>query len=162
MLPAAPPRFSTTTGWPHFSPIFCASTRPRISVVPPGAQGTIMRTGFAGYDCPAACWGGKDRRTNAVIRSRRRMGMRIMAAAARLYGEHGFEIPLARIAREARVSEAVLRRRGGEKLLREQVLARLFAGRWEAEWDRLLVDRTLPLGERLARFYVEYRGKIER
>jgi len=42
------------------------------------------------------------------------------------------------------------------------VLARLFAGRWEAEWDRLLVDRTLPLGERLARFYVEYRGKIER
>jgi len=48
MLPAAPPRFSTITGCPHFSPIFCAITRPRMSVVPPGAHGTIMRTGLVG------------------------------------------------------------------------------------------------------------------
>lgn len=44
----------------------------------------------------------------------------------------------------------------------ERVLARLFAGRWKPEWDALLVDRRLPLGERLARFYAEYRGNIGR
>jgi hypothetical protein len=83
----------------------------------------------------------------------RRIGAKIIAAAARLYGEHGFDIPLSRVARGVRLSE---------QELRKQVLARLFAGRWKWEWDRLLVDRTLPLEKRLARFYVEYRGKIER
>ena len=38
----------------------------------------------------------------------------------------------------------------------------LFSGRWQARWDDLLVDRRLPLGERLTRFYAEYRGRITR
>lgn len=42
------------------------------------------------------------------------------------------------------------------------MLAQLFAGRWQAKWDALLVDRRLPLEERLTRFYTEYRGKITR
>lgn len=42
------------------------------------------------------------------------------------------------------------------------VLARLFAGRWQAEWDALLVDRSVSLEVRLTRFYTEYRGKITR
>jgi AcrR family transcriptional regulator len=88
---------------------------------------------------------------------------RVVAAAARLYAAHGFEIPLSRVARAARIPEALLRRRiGSGRQLRARVLARLFAGRWKAEWDALLVDRTLPLGERLTRFYAEYRGKIAR
>ena len=37
-----------------------------------------------------------------------------------------------------------------------------FAGRWRAGWNDLLVDRRLPLGERLIRFYSEYRGRITR
>jgi hypothetical protein len=68
-------------------------------------------------------------------------------------------MPLSRIARAARVPEARLRRTGN---LREQVLAQLFAGRWKPEWDSLLIDRRLPLEERLTRFYAQYRGKIER
>jgi AcrR family transcriptional regulator len=88
---------------------------------------------------------------------------RALAAAARLYAEHGFEVPLSRIARAAREPAARLRRRvGGRKRLRARVLAELFAGRWKEEWDALLVDRSLPLEERLARFYTEYRGNIER
>jgi AcrR family transcriptional regulator len=93
------------------------------------------------------------------MRESKRMGAKIIAAAARLYAEHGFDVPLSRIARAARVPEARLRRTGN---LREQVLAQLFAGRWKPEWDSLLIDRRLPLEERLTRFYAQYRGKIER
>ncbi len=91
------------------------------------------------------------------------IGERIVAAASRLYAEHGFEIPLSRIARAARVSPAVLTGAvGSKKALLALVFKRLFAGRWKPEWDALLVDRTLPLEARLSRFYVEYRGNIER
>jgi AcrR family transcriptional regulator len=93
------------------------------------------------------------------MRESKRIGAKIIAAAARLYAEHGFDVPLSRIARAARVPEARLRRTGN---LREQVLAQLFAGRWKPEWDSLLIDRRLPLEERLTRFYAQYRGKIER
>jgi hypothetical protein len=48
MLPEAPPRLSTTTCWPMFSDIFCASARAIVSTLPPGTSGTIMRTGFTG------------------------------------------------------------------------------------------------------------------
>jgi hypothetical protein len=78
---------------------------------------------------------------------------RALEAIARRYGEDGFEV---------RLPADLVRRAGGRKGLRARVLARLFAGRWQAKWDALLVDRSLPLETRLARFYVEYRGKIER
>jgi hypothetical protein len=78
---------------------------------------------------------------------------RALGAVASRYGEHGFDV---------RLPAGLVRRAGGRKGLRERVLARLFAGRWQAKWDRLLVDRRLPLGKRLTRFYIEYRGKIER
>ena len=88
---------------------------------------------------------------------------RILDAAWRLFAEHGFEVPLSRIARAARVSPAVLTRLvGTKKALLDRVFKRLFEGRWKPEWDALLVDRKLPLEERLSRFYVEYRGNIER
>jgi AcrR family transcriptional regulator len=93
------------------------------------------------------------------MRESKRMGAKIIAAAARLYAEHGFDVPLSRIARAARVPEARLRRTGN---LRDQVLAQLFAGRWQPQWDALLVDRRIPFAERLTRFYSQYRGKIRR
>ena len=37
MMPPPPPRFSTMTGWPMLSLIFCASVRASRSVDPPGA-----------------------------------------------------------------------------------------------------------------------------
>jgi AcrR family transcriptional regulator len=88
---------------------------------------------------------------------------RILDAAWRLYAEHGFEVPLSRIASAARVSPAVFRRCfATKKALLDRVFGKLFEGRWKAEWDALLVNRALPLDERLTRFYVEYRGNIER
>jgi AcrR family transcriptional regulator len=76
-----------------------------------------------------------------------------------VFAEHGFDVSLSRIARAAGVSR---RRIGSRRRLQERVLGRLFAGRWKAEWDALLADRSLPLEERLSRFYAEYRGKIRR
>src|SRR5688572_25720430 len=51
MLPAAPPRFSTTSDCPSFSVNLRASSLATTSVLPPGAKPTTIRTGFAGY-----CW----------------------------------------------------------------------------------------------------------
>ena len=88
---------------------------------------------------------------------------RIRDAAWRLFAEDGFEVPLSCIARAARVSPAVLRRCvGSKKALLDRVFKRLFEGRWKPQWDALLVNRALPLEARLSRFYVEYRGNIER
>jgi AcrR family transcriptional regulator len=89
----------------------------------------------------------------------KRMDGRIIAAAAEVFAEHGFEVPLSRIARAAGVSQ---QRIGSRTKLRERVLAQLFAGRWQPRWDALLADRRLPLEQRLSRFYAEYRGKIGR
>src|SRR5436305_1877202 len=54
IAPPAPPRLSTTKGWPSS---FCrpsAAMRPMMSVEPPGGNGMISVTGFAGHDCASA------------------------------------------------------------------------------------------------------------
>ncbi len=47
-LPEAPERFSTRTGWPRACRRWSATVRARMSVDPPGAQGTTMVTGRLG------------------------------------------------------------------------------------------------------------------
>src|SRR5688572_27806545 len=54
MVPA-PGRFSTTNGCPRRSDSLAANRRASVSLPPPGGYGTIMRTGFTGYDWAAAC-----------------------------------------------------------------------------------------------------------
>ena len=48
MLPFAPARFSTTTGWPSVWPSLSASTRAAMSGAPPGGIGTMIVTGRDG------------------------------------------------------------------------------------------------------------------
>jgi AcrR family transcriptional regulator len=88
---------------------------------------------------------------------------RILDAAWRLYAEDGLDVPLARIARAARVSPAVMKQSvPGRKALVDRVFKRLFEARWKAEWEVLLVNRKIPLEKRLSRFFTEYRGNIDR
>ena len=47
-LPPAPGLLSTMKGWPNTRPSSGASARARMSVVPPAAKGTTMRTGLLG------------------------------------------------------------------------------------------------------------------
>src|SRR5712691_2132514 len=50
----APGRLSTTNCWPSDSESLCATERAMMSVPPPAAEGTMKRTGFAGYAVWAA------------------------------------------------------------------------------------------------------------
>src|SRR5688572_14243108 len=50
----APPRLSTMTCWPRYSPSFGATTRATMSLVPPGGKPTMKRMGFEGYAWPDA------------------------------------------------------------------------------------------------------------
>src|SRR5215216_4636146 len=52
-LPAAPGLFSTTTDWPMAADSFGLIRRARMSEVPPGAKGTISRTGRSKFWAPA-------------------------------------------------------------------------------------------------------------
>jgi len=51
--PPPPLLFSTTSVCPSATFARSATTRATMSVVPPGANGTISRTGLAGYVCAA-------------------------------------------------------------------------------------------------------------
>jgi hypothetical protein len=53
----APGRFSTRTCWPIVSVIFPATIRARMSVPPPGVNGTMTFTGRFGYGAPCP-WAG--------------------------------------------------------------------------------------------------------
>src|SRR5260370_11739434 len=48
MVPPAPPRLSTTTGWPSRSPTCAATGRAKMSFDPPGGNGTIQFRACAG------------------------------------------------------------------------------------------------------------------
>src|SRR5512134_3484457 len=48
MLPPAPVRFSTRTGWPHVSCMRAAIVRVSVSSAPPAANGAMKRIGFDG------------------------------------------------------------------------------------------------------------------
>src|SRR5688572_12665446 len=48
MIPPAPPRLSITTLWPSRSPSCWPMARPTTSLLPPGGNGMIRRTGFDG------------------------------------------------------------------------------------------------------------------
>jgi hypothetical protein len=54
VVPAAPARFSTITCCPRRSPRRCWTTLAMMSVVPPGGNGTMMRTGRVGQPSWAA------------------------------------------------------------------------------------------------------------
>src|SRR3979490_1192125 len=55
MLPAAPARFSTTTGWPHLSDSFSPIMRGMTSALPPAGEGATILTALFGYACACAC-----------------------------------------------------------------------------------------------------------
>src|SRR6516164_8134821 len=55
MLVPAPALFSMNTVWPHIAESFSASMRATISVGPPAATDTMIRTGFVGYPAFDVC-----------------------------------------------------------------------------------------------------------
>src|SRR5258705_2714832 len=76
MLPRAPALFSTMNCWPNSSEILAATTRARMSVVPPAAKGTTSLTGRVGHCSARAGRGESDSAPSAAapVRTERRFG----------------------------------------------------------------------------------------
>src|SRR5467141_2280454 len=49
ITPPAPDRLSAITGWPRAAASFAPTARDKRSVVPPAANGTMIRIGLVGY-----------------------------------------------------------------------------------------------------------------
>lgn len=85
----------------------------------------------------------------------------IVQAASELFAERGFDVSTRDIASRLGVTQALLYRYFPSKeALIDRVVAVRFGGdRSNPDWDVLLADRTLPLAERLIRFYEAYRRR---
>src|SRR5579859_7127577 len=93
MLPPAPPRFSTTIGWPSAADSGSSTMRPRTSMVEPAPNGTTARIGFVGHCCAAAASGRQAARSAAATLNAKRCmalllcGMAILQAQPELLAD---------------------------------------------------------------------------
>jgi AcrR family transcriptional regulator len=85
----------------------------------------------------------------------------IVREAVRFFAEHGFGGRTRELARRLGVTQPLLYRHFPSKAaLIDRVYEEVYLNRWKPEWERLLDDRTIPLAERLTRFYQDYARTI--
>ena len=94
LLPA-PGRFSTTNCWPSRSESHWPTKRATMSVDPPGANGTIKRTGRVGYVCPFAMSGTTGRAAAPAARCRNRRRGSLMVLSQRSFCGTSLPVPFA-------------------------------------------------------------------
>lgn len=87
----------------------------------------------------------------------------IVEGASLYFAEVGFDGSMRDLAARLGVSHALLFRYFPTKdVLIDRVYDRIFLSRWDPAWDGLLDNATLPLAERLKRFYAGYLRAIDR
>jgi AcrR family transcriptional regulator len=102
---------------------------------------------------PAASGSGSRRRRLSPL-ARERM---IVEGAIRFFSEHGLDGQLRDLASGLGITHTLLYHYFPTKqALIERVYAELFEGRWRAEWEVLLDDKTLDVQAKLTRFYIDY------
>lgn len=85
----------------------------------------------------------------------------IIEEAVRFFAEVGFGGDTRELAKRAHVTQALLFRYFPSKdALVERVYHEVYLGRWNPYWEMLIQDRTLPLEERMVRFYRLYAQTI--
>ncbi|MFV8834688.1 TetR/AcrR family transcriptional regulator [Aquisalimonas sp.] len=85
----------------------------------------------------------------------------IVDEAIRFFAEVGFEGQTRELAKRLGITQPLLYRYFPSKeSLIERVYQETFFQRWQSRWDDLISDRSLPLEERLVRFYKEYTRAI--
>jgi AcrR family transcriptional regulator len=96
----------------------------------------------------------KTRRKNMRSEDREKQ---VLEGAVRFFAEYGFEGQTRELAMRLGISHAVIYRhfQSKEELI-ERVYEHVYTSRWRSEWDSLITDRSLPLVERLLKFYHEY------
>ncbi|MBI1775158.1 MAG: helix-turn-helix transcriptional regulator [Proteobacteria bacterium] len=104
-------------------------------------------------------------RRKEVAEPRRRLEQgereaKILAEGAAFFAEAGFSGTTRALAERLGVTQALLYRHSPSK---QAIIDRVFQVRIgdsrNAEWDRLIADRSLPLADRLIRFYQAYRAR---
>lgn len=79
----------------------------------------------------------------------------------RFFAEVGFGGDTRELARRAHVTHALLFRYFPSKdALIERVYQEVYLGRWNPYWEELIKDRSIPLRERIVRFYALYAQTI--
>ena len=104
-------------------------------------------------ESPAASGDGSLRRRLLPL-ARERM---IVEGAIRFFSEHGLGGQLRDLASSLGITHTLLYHYFPTKqALIERVYAELFEGRWRAEWEVLLDDKTLDVQTKITRFYMDY------
>jgi AcrR family transcriptional regulator len=86
----------------------------------------------------------------------------IVRAAIRFFADHGFSGSTRELAARIGVVHGLLYRYFPTKeALLERVYQELFAGSFKEEWVGWLRDRTVPIRERLIRFYADYATQVQ-
>jgi AcrR family transcriptional regulator len=85
----------------------------------------------------------------------------IVRRATAFFAERGFDASTRELAAELDITQPLLYRYFPSKddLIRE-VYHTVYLGRWQPEWDNLLLDRSRPIRERLQNFYEVYTDAI--
>ena len=85
----------------------------------------------------------------------------IVKEAIKFFAEVGFEGRTRDLAKRLGVTQPLLYRYFPNKeSLVERVYQEVYLGRLKPEWSSLVIDRSIPLRERLLTFYTEYQGAI--
>ena len=85
----------------------------------------------------------------------------ILEAAIRFFAERGFEGQTRELAKQVGISHsAIYRHFPSKEALVERVYQHVYIGSWQPRWADLIVDRSLPLHDRLTQFYQEYAERI--
>lgn len=99
------------------------------------------------------------RRVRMAPHDRKQM---ILEAAIDFFAKHGFSAQIRELARELKVSQGLIYRyfKSKDELL-HRVYEHNFLRRWNADWESLICDRTMPLSDRLKEFYSSYLNAID-
>ena len=81
----------------------------------------------------------------------------IAQAAVAFFAEVGFDGDTRELARRMGVTQSLIFRYFPSKAaLIERVYQEVYVGRWNTYWESIITDRSMPLQERLLRFYKDY------
>ena len=81
----------------------------------------------------------------------------IVQAAIAFFARHGFDASTRDLAKELGVTQPLLYRYFPTKeALVDRVYEEVFVRRWNPEWEEWLADRSVPLVERLKRYFKDY------
>ena len=85
----------------------------------------------------------------------------IVAAAIRLFSEHGFESSTHDLAESLGVTQpAIYKHFPTKDDLINAVYERVFLSEWKSSWDLILTDRKVEIEARLGAFYADYTRRI--